>query len=54
MTLDQIIAAFELPASCKVDQRVPKKLFLENGAPTTADKKAIQAGIDEVRWIATL
>jgi hypothetical protein len=54
MTLDQIIAAFELPASCKVDQRVPKKLFLENGAPTSADKKAIQAGIDEVRWIATL
>jgi hypothetical protein len=54
MTVDQIITAFELPASCRVDQRVPKKLFLENGAPTTADKKAIQAGIDEVRWIATL
>jgi Domain of unknown function (DUF4391) len=54
MTVDQIIAAFELPASCRVDQRVPKKLFLENGAPTTADKKAIQTGIEEVRWIATL
>ena len=54
MTVDQIIAAFELPASCRVDQRVPKKLFLENGAPTAADKKTIQAGIDEVRWIATL
>lgn len=54
MRTDQIIAAFELPASCRVDQRVAKKLFLENGAPTTADKKAIQAGIEEVRWIATL
>lgn len=54
MTVDQLIAAFELPASCRVDQRVPKKLFLENGAPTAADKKTIQAGIDEVRWIATL
>lgn len=54
MTVDQLIAAFELPASCRVDQRVPKKLFLENGAPTTADKKAIQTGIEEVRWIATL
>lgn len=54
MTVDQLIAAFELPASCRVDQRVAKKLFLENGAPTTADKKAIQAGLEEVRWIATL
>ena len=54
MRTDQLIAAFELPASCRVDQRVAKKLFLENGAPTTADKKAIQAGIEEVRWIATL
>jgi hypothetical protein len=54
MTLDHLIAAFELPASCRVDQRVAKKLFLENGAPTTADKKAIQAGLEEVRWIATL
>jgi Domain of unknown function (DUF4391) len=54
MRTDQIIASFELPASCRVDQRVAKKLFLENGAPTTADKKAIQAGIEEVRWIATL
>lgn len=54
MRTDQIIAAFELPASCRVDQRVAKKLFLENGAPTAADKKTIQVGIDEVRWIATL
>ena len=54
MTVEHLIAAFELPASCRVDQRVPKKLFLENGAPTTADKKAIQTGIEEIRWIATL
>jgi hypothetical protein len=54
MTVEHLIAAFELPASCRVDQRVPKKLFLENGAPTAADKKIIQAGIEEVRWIATL
>lgn len=54
MTLQDLIAALELPDSCRVDQRVPKKLLVENGAPTTADKRNITEGIEEIQWVATL
>lgn len=60
MTLDStldvpaLIAALELPASCRVDQRVPKKLLLENGAPTAADKRLINDTIEEIQWVAAL
>jgi nitroreductase len=54
MTLLDLIAAFELPASCRVDQRIPKKLLVENGAPTTADKRNINEGIEEIQWVASL
>ena len=37
MTVQDLIAALELPSSCRVDQRIPKKLLVENGAPTAAD-----------------
>jgi Domain of unknown function (DUF4391) len=54
MNLSDLAAALDLPASARVDRRVPKKLLLENGAPTAADKRAIQEGIDELQWIAAL
>ena len=54
MNGDALLAAFDLPASCRVDQRVPKKLLLENGAPTAADKRFINDGIDELIWVAAL
>ena len=54
MTLQDLIAALELPDSCRVDQRVPKKLLIENGSPTTADKRNITEGIEEIQWVATL
>ena len=41
MTLESLISALALPTSCRVDQRVPKKLLVENGAPTPADKRLI-------------
>jgi hypothetical protein len=31
---------------------VPKKLLVEQGAPTSADRRAIQDGIDELQWFA--
>lgn len=34
-----LIRALALPASCRVDQRVPKKMLIESGAPTAADKR---------------
>ena len=43
-----IISALDLPARARVDSRVPKKMLAEQGAPTTADKRAIQDGIDEI------
>jgi hypothetical protein len=49
-----LIAALGLPPAALVNQRVPKKMLLENGAPTVADRKLIQDHIDEVTWIAAL
>ena len=49
-----ILSALDLPASSRVDKRVPKKLLLENGAPTAADKRIINEGVEELLWLATL
>jgi len=54
MTVDPVITALALPNDSRVDQRVPKKLLLEQGAPTPADKRAIQDGIEEFFWVAAL
>lgn len=54
MNAEAFLAALDLPASCRVGQRVPKKLLLENGAPTAADKRQITEGIEECWWLATL
>jgi hypothetical protein len=51
---DTLIEALDLPAGSRVDQRVPKKLLLENGAPTAADRRMISDGIDELLWLAAL
>lgn len=56
MTADEgmtaIVDALGLPPGARVDSRVPKKLLVEQGAPTSADKRAIQDGIDELQWFA--
>ena len=54
MTVQDLIAALDLPGSCRVDQRVPKKLLVENGAPTASDKRQINDGIEEIQWLAAL
>lgn len=54
MTVLDLIAALDLPGSCRVDQRVPKKLLVENGAPTASDKRQINDGIEEIQWLAAL
>ena len=54
MTGDDMLAALDLPASSRVDQHVPKKLLLEHGAPTAADKRFINDGIEAVLWLAAL
>jgi hypothetical protein len=54
MNGDNLIEALDLPASSRVNQRVPKKLLLENGAPTVADKRLVNEGIEELLWLAAL
>jgi len=54
MSFSPVIDALGIPPSALVEQRVPKKLFLEHGAPTAADKRQIQDGIEEIIWVAAL
>lgn len=54
MNVETIMTALALPPEARVDQRIPKKLLLEHGAPTAADKRRIKEGIDELTWLATL
>lgn len=54
MTPASVIAALCLPADARVEQRVPKKLLVENGAPTAADKRQINDGVEELLWVAAL
>ena len=54
MNVAAVIAALNIPADARVDQRVPKKLLVENGAPTAADKRQINDGIEELQWLAVL
>jgi hypothetical protein len=54
MTAVELLAAMELPAGARVQQRIPKKLLLENGAPTAADKRSINDGIEEIQWLSAL
>lgn len=54
MSVDALIQALGLPDATRVDQRVPKKLLAVHGAATTADKRQVQDGVDEVQWLASL
>lgn len=54
MTVAAIIDALAIPPDARVDQRVPKKLLIEQGAPTSADKRQIQDGVEELHWVAAL
>lgn len=54
MSAAAIISSLGIPADARVDQRVAKKLLVENGAPTAADKRQINDGIEELVWVAAL
>ncbi|MBL0321711.1 MAG: DUF4391 domain-containing protein [Ignavibacteria bacterium] len=54
MTASSIISGLRLPDDARVDQRVPKKLLVENGAPTAADRRQINDGVEDLRWLASL
>jgi Domain of unknown function (DUF4391) len=50
----ELVDALRLPVSCRVGQRVPKKMLAEHGAPTAADRRLLTDGIEELQWIAAL
>jgi hypothetical protein len=54
MTTDELITALALPDSTRINLRVPKKQLAEQAATTTADKRQINEGIDEITWLAAL
>ncbi|MDZ3797532.1 DUF4391 domain-containing protein [Pseudomonas aeruginosa] len=54
MNRTDVVNALCLPDSARVGQRVPKKLLLENGAPTASDKRLITDAIEEIQWLAAL
>ena len=54
MKVAALLDALDLPPNARVGQRVPKKLLLEQGAPTAADRRLIQEGIEELFWVAAL
>lgn len=54
MSVMKVIDALSIPPDARVDQRVPKKLLLEQNIPTSADKRQIQDGIEELLWLAAL
>jgi hypothetical protein len=54
MSATALVEALAIPADARVGHRVPKKVLLEQGAPTAADKRHIQAGIEELLWVAAL
>lgn len=49
-----LIAALQLPDSCRLGKRVYKKLFLENAKLTPQDRRAFTNDVDEVVWEYTL
>lgn len=54
MSSSRIVTALALPSSSLVGRRVPKKMLAEQGAPTVADKRQLQDGIEELTWHAAL
>ncbi len=51
---DQLYAAMGVPASCRLNKRIFKKLFHENSQLGTTDKKAFKDDIDKVIWMFKL
>lgn len=51
---ERVVEALGVPEACRLAQRIPKKLLLEHGSATAADKRLITDAVDEIRWVAAL
>ena len=54
MKASLLLNELDLPASAMVDKRVPKTMLHAHGAPTPADKRQINEGIEQLVWVAAL
>lgn len=57
MKADELITALGLPDSCRVDQRISKKMLIENSLPALAsaqNKRLINEHIEAIQWLAAL
>jgi len=54
MSAADILNALDLPSGSRVDQRIPKTLLVDNGAPTAGDKRLINDGVERLQWHAAI
>lgn len=47
-----VLESLGLPLNARLNMRVPKRLLVEQGAPTAFDKRIIVDGIEELQWFA--
>ena len=53
-TVQTLLDALQLPQQARLEQRIPKKLLLENSTATAADKRLLNDAIEEIHWLAAL
>ena len=54
MMLDGLFDALALPASARMERRVPKALLADHGATGAGDRRLVETGIERLRWRASL
>jgi Domain of unknown function (DUF4391) len=54
MMLERLFEALALPASARMDRRVPKAMLADHGATGVGDRRLVELGIERLRWRATL
>lgn len=54
MTVDEVVAAFALPASAVRPTRIHKTVLNERGTASAVDRKLIDKAVDRLDWLATL
>lgn len=50
----RFLEAMSIPAACRLDKPLFKKMFEEHGDLDVTDKKALKDDIDRIRWLYTL
>jgi Domain of unknown function (DUF4391) len=53
-TVDDFLRSLGVPAVCKLDKPLFKKMFLEEGTLNATDKAALKDDVDRIRWLYTL